>query len=254
MKFAEYSHRYQTVKMERQDGILLLTLHTNDGPLEWGALPHAELPAAFHDVGSDLDNRVIILTGTGDAFSGPRPAAAARQGRSTRDWDRIIREGKALLANLLSIEAPMIGAINGPALRHSELPLLCDIVLASDNATLEDAGHFDSGFVPGDGVNIVYPILLGLNRARYFLLTSQSLSAREALNLGLVNEVLPRERLLERAFEHARRLAGHPDLHLRHTRLVLTEYLKRQLQTYLGHSLALEALANIDRGREQPGQ
>lgn len=254
MKFADYSQRYQTVKMERQDGILLLRLHTNGGPLEWGALSHKELPEALHDVGSDLENRVIILTGSGDAFSGPRPSAAVRQARSTRDWDGIIREGKALLQNLLSIEAPMIGTINGPALRHSELPLLCDIVLAAETATLEDAGHFDSGLVPGDGVNIVYPILLGMNRARYFLLTGQSLSAQEALTLGLVNEVLPRERLLERAFEHAYRLARHPDMHLRHTRLILTEYLKRQLQAYLGHSLSLEALANIDRGHEPMGR
>jgi enoyl-CoA hydratase/carnithine racemase len=249
MKLAEYEKRYQTVKMERQDGILLMTLHTDGNSLTWGALPHRELPDAFRDVGSDLENRVVILTGTGAEFSGPRPAPAARQGRSTEDWDRIMREGKALLENLLAIEVPMISAINGPALRHSEIPLLCDIVLAADTAAFEDAGHFESGLVPGDGVNVVYSILLGVNRARYFLLTSQNLSAREAHSLGLVNEVVPRAQLLSRAFEHAHKLAQHLDMHLRHTRLILTEYLKREIRAYLGHSLALEALANIDRTR-----
>jgi enoyl-CoA hydratase/carnithine racemase len=249
MNFAEYSERYQCVKMQRSDGILQLTLHTEGKALVWGAIPHRELPQVFLDVGSDLENRVIILTGTGDSFSGPRPPVAMRQGRSTSDWDRIMREGKALLTNLLNIEVPMISAINGPAIRHSELPLLCDIVLAAETAVFEDAGHFDSGFAPGDGLNIVYSMLLGLNRARYFLLTSQCLSAREALQLGLINEVLPPAKLLQRAHEHAHNLLRHPDMHLRHTRQILVEPFKRQIATQLPQYLALEALANIDRAR-----
>src|ERR1700691_5481114 len=118
MKLADYATRFQTVRLERQDGILLMTLHTNGAPLAWGAVPHAELPDAFHAVASDPENRVVILTGMGDAFSGPRPDPAVRQGRTAGDWDRIMREGKALLTNLLNIQVPMISAINGPALRH----------------------------------------------------------------------------------------------------------------------------------------
>ena len=83
--------------------------------------------------------------------------------RAPADWDKTYWEGKHLLWNLLDIEVPMISAINGPALRHSELPLLCDIVLASETATFQDSGHFVNGLVPGDGMHIVYPMLLGLN-------------------------------------------------------------------------------------------
>jgi enoyl-CoA hydratase/carnithine racemase len=245
--FAAYAERYDCIRMRREDGVLEMTLHTDGGELVWGAVPHRELPSAFYDIGQDLENRVVILTGTGAAFTGTRPPPAARQGRPVRDWDRIMREGKALLTNLLNIEVPMISAVNGPALRHSELPLLCDIVLASDTACFEDAGHFDSGFVPGDGVNIVYPMLLGTNRARYFLLTSQNIGAEEALRLGLVNEVLAPEKLLARAWEHARGLLRHHDMHLRHTRIALVEPIKRRLQEHLGYSLAIEAIANMDR-------
>jgi enoyl-CoA hydratase/carnithine racemase len=252
-KFDEYYTRYQTVKMERQDGILLMTLHTDGKELRWGSLPHGELPQAFRDVGGDRDNRVVILTGTGSEFSGPRPAPAGRYGRPIKAWDNTVWEGRYLLKNLLDIEVPMIGAVNGPALRHSELPLLCDIVLADETACFEDSGHFQSGLVPGDGVNIVYPLLLGMNRGRYFLFTGQSIGAREAQQLGLVAEVLPKERLMARAWEHARSLAKHPDMHLRNTRLVLTEYMKRQLQEYLGYSLTLEAMANMDRGPPPAG-
>src|SRR5262249_62103212 len=119
--------------------------------------------------------------------------------RSIERIDRIHWEGRPLLMNLLSIEVPVISAINGPAWRHSEIPLLCDIVLAAETARFQDSAHFTSEVVPGDGMHIVYPLLLGMNRGRYFLLTGQTLDAAEAMRLGLVAEVLPRDKLLPRA-------------------------------------------------------
>lgn len=246
--FSEYFERYQTLVMERDaDGILLLRAHTGGGPLRWGALPHEEWPRAFADIAMDRENRVVILTGTGDEFSGPRPSPATRNARPVAEMDRIVFDGRHLLGNLLAIEAPVIAAINGPALRHSEIPLLSDIVLAAEGTTFEDAGHFKSGLVPGDGVNLVYPALMGLNRARYFLLTSQVLTAQQAKDYGLVNEVLPREALLGRARELARQLAAHDDIHLRNTRQVLVLEMKRRLGEYLGNTLLLEAMANLAR-------
>ncbi len=149
--------------------------------------------------------------------------------------------------NLLNIEVPMISAVNGPALRHSELPLLCDIVLAAEEAEFQDSGHFSGGLIPGDGVHIVYPMLLGLNRARYFLLTGQIISAKEAKDYGLVAEVLPREKLLPRAWEIAERLVEYPTLHLRYSRILLTEHLRRRMQELLGYGLALEGLGVMER-------
>jgi hypothetical protein len=62
--FDQYASKYQTIRMERRNGILQMTLHSDGGPLRWGFLPHGELPAAFYDVGSDHENRVVIITGT----------------------------------------------------------------------------------------------------------------------------------------------------------------------------------------------
>ncbi len=70
--FDEYAKKYQTARMERRNGILQVTLHTEGRSLRWGFLPHGELPELFHDIGADRENRVVILTGTGDEFSGPR--------------------------------------------------------------------------------------------------------------------------------------------------------------------------------------
>jgi enoyl-CoA hydratase/carnithine racemase len=146
--------------------------------------------------------------------------------------------------NLLDIDVPMISAINGPALRHSELPLLCDIVLAAEEVEFQDSGHFVNGLIPGDGMHIIYPLLLGINRGRYFLLTGQSLSAQQALELGLVNEVLPRERLVDRAWELAEQLTRQSPLILRYSRVLLTQNLKRQMHDLLGYGLALEGLGS----------
>ena len=242
----QYADNYRHIRMERRDGILQMTFHTDGGPLQWGGGPHEEFPRAFADVGSDPANRVVIITGTGDAFSGPQGTAAGAPKRTPREWDKTYWEGKRLLTNLLDIEVPMISAVNGPALRHSEIPLLCDIVLASETAAFQDSGHFMSGLVPGDGVHIVYPMLLGLNRGRYFLLTGQSIGAQEAQTLGLVNEVLPHGELLPRAWALAGQLAEKSDLVLRYTRVATTQYVKRIMQDILGYGLALEGLGSAD--------
>jgi enoyl-CoA hydratase/carnithine racemase len=105
--------------------------------------------------------------------------------------------------------------------------MMCDIVLASDDASFQDAAHFARGVVPGDGAHTVWPIVMGRNRARYFLLTGQELTAAEALACGAINEVVPKARLLERAWELAEYLALRPPLTLRLTRSILVQEFKR---------------------------
>ena len=245
-QFEEYAHKYTTIRMERHEGILLLTFHTNDGPLQWGLHPHREFPEAFRDIGSDPDNKVVIMTGTGDVWSGPQAQPDQTLRLTPREWDRVYWEGKHLLLNLLDIEVPMISAINGPAMRHAEIPLLCDIVLAAEDTTFQDSAHFPNGMVPGDGMHIVMPLIMGLNRGRYFLLTGQTLTAHEAQEIGLVNEVLSREHLLPRAWVLAEQLVQRPPLVLRYSRVLMTQHVKRLMHDMLGYGLALEGLGVVD--------
>ena len=242
----EYADKYPSIRMERRNGILQMTFHTDDGPLQWGGSPHKEFSQVFVDVGSDFENRIVIMTGTGDTFTGPQGTAATTPKRPPKDCDQTYWEGKRILTSLLDIEVPMISAINGPALRHSEIPLLCDIVLASDTAAFQDSGHFMSGLVPGDGMHIVYPLLLGVNRGRYFLLTGQRIEAQEAQELGLVNEVMPQSELLPRAWELAEQMAKNSDIVLRYTRVAMNLVIKRQIHDLLGYGLALEGLGSAD--------
>ena len=249
-RFESYATKYSCIHMRRENGILEMRFHTDNGPLRWGLVPHGELPDAFADVARDRDNRVVILTGTGDEFSGIRASTGTRslsQGITANAFDRVHWEGRALLMNLLNIEVPVISAINGPAWRHCEIPLLSDIVLAADTAAFQDSAHFMSGMLPGDGMHIVMPLLMGMNRGRYFLLTGQTLSAHEAKDLGLVAEVLPPDQLQARAWELANDLAQKPTLLLRYTRLMFTEYLKKRMQDLLGYGLAMEGLALMEQ-------
>ena len=246
--FDSYKDRYRSIRMRREDGILEIQFHTEGGPLRWSLLAHNEFESAFLEVGRDRGNDVVIMTGTGDEFCGPAIAPGQHPNRKTMTpdtYDPIFWESKQLLPHLLAIEAPVIAAINGPAVRHAEIPLLSDIVLASEDTFFQDTAHFPGGMVPGDGMHIVMPLLMGANRGRYFLLTGQKVGAREAKDMGLVNEVLPRADLLDRARELARTLLLQPKLVRRYTRVALTEDLRARMHGLLAYGLALEGMARI---------
>ena len=241
----DYAEKYRNIRFERRDGILQMALHTDNGPLRWGADPgavHEQLGAAFFDVGRDRENRVMILTGTGDAFCKDRNAAEYTETYNADYWYRISREGRDMLMNLLDIDVPVISAINGPALIHSELPVLADVVLAADTTAFRDT-HMNIGVVPGDGCHSVWNLLLGHSRGHYYLLTSETLSVADAHRFGIVHEVLPSAKLLTRAWEIATQLAAKPINTLRYSRLLFTQPIKEAFQRDLAFGLALEGLS-----------
>jgi enoyl-CoA hydratase/carnithine racemase len=240
-----YAERFTRARLRRVDGVLEITLNDGQGgSLVWDEPAHRELPELFQEVAADCDNRVVILTGAGESFCASQ-ATTGWPAMNAKGWDKIFTEGRRLLANLLSVEVPMIAAINGPATWHAELAVLCDIVLAAEHAYIQDRPHFPSA-VPADGVHTVWPALLGPNRGRYFLLTSEKLDVREAKQLGVVHEVLPAGDLPERAWALARELAAAKPLVLKYTRLALTQQLKRTILDDLPFGLLLEGLAVLD--------
>ncbi len=249
MELHEYQDRFRCVAVTRSaSGVLLVQLRNRGQSLVWGGLPHRELPELFAMIASDRENRVMVLTGSGDEFislgdGGPNPLAEGRI--RPESWEQIMHEGNRLVHQLLEIDVPIICALNGPVVAHSELAVLCDIIIAAEHAYFQDAPHFPGGLVPGDSMQIVWPMLLGPNRGRYFLLTGQQIGAAEALQLGIVGEVLPAAEVLGRAMALAEELAGRNPILLRHTRHVLTRPLKKAMAEDLHLGLALEAVASL---------
>jgi enoyl-CoA hydratase/carnithine racemase len=246
-RFEEYKDRYESLRLERsENGVLEATLHTAGEP-SWvfSNTAHHELGEAFLDIAGDRENRVVILTGTGSRFCADFdysgfPVLNAH-GSDIARWD-----GTRMLTSFLEIEVPVIAAINGPVASHSELPLLADIVIAADHVAFADRTHMMRNTVPGDGVNIVWPLLLGANRGRYFLLTGQEISAQQALDLGVVSELHPLELLMPRARELANQLAGQRDMVLQGARHVLIHTLRTLFREQLYNSMAVEVHAIMD--------
>jgi enoyl-CoA hydratase/carnithine racemase len=241
----DYADSFANVTMTRSDGVLVMRLHTDGASLLWSDAVHTELPRAFRAVASDDDNRVVVLTGTGASFCASAEPDSFRLDPSVPPVaiNRIYQEGKDLLFSLLDIPVPMVAAVNGPTWMHAELPLLCDIVIAAETTTFRDP-HFAGGIVPGDGAHLVWPMLLGETRGRYFLLTNEELEVERAWALGLVHEVVAASDVVTRAMTLATQIALQPPLVVRHTREVLTARVKQAFRDHLPLGLALEGFAN----------
>lgn len=170
-KFVEYKDKYANFHFElSEDGILLMQCHTEGGSLVWDAESHDRMADAFADIAGDRDIRVVIHTGSGNNYNADW-GFLAKGSTSDHDSTTVPRDfkppvefmdergwfGRMLIMNLLEIEVPIIAAVNGPCNIHSEVPLLCDIVIASEDATFQDAPHYRRGMVPGDGQHIAWP-------------------------------------------------------------------------------------------------
>jgi enoyl-CoA hydratase/carnithine racemase len=254
-QFVNYRESFPNARLTRsKTGVLEVALHTDGGTLVFNGRTHEQFVELFHSIGSDPDNRVVILTGSGKAFM----ESISPEGFdffSPMGYDKIYREGRKVLMNILDIEAPLIAAVNGPVRLHSEYILLADIVLATPSTVFQDQPHFDFGIVPGDGVNLLWPEVIGSIRGRYFLLTRQELSAEMAREWGAVNEIVAADRLLGRARDIAEGLARLPALTTRYTRIALTQKLRRIIDEGVGYSLALEGISAAEVARSAaPGR
>lgn len=248
-QFTDYQNRFPNARLTRSEsGVLEVALHTDGGKLVFNGHTHEQFVDLFHAIGEDRENRVVILTGSGDAFMD----AIDPDGFdffSPMGYDKVLREGRKVLSNILDIEVPMIAALNGPVLLHSEYALLADIILATPATVFQDKPHFDFGIVPGDGVNLLWPEVIGSVRGRYFILTRQVLDAETAKDYGAVNEIVPAASLLARAHEIAESLAALPPLTGRYTRIALTQKLRRIIDEGAGYGLALEGISAADVAR-----
>jgi enoyl-CoA hydratase len=152
----------------------------------------------------------------------------------------MMREARQIVEHLLDLEKPVISAVRGYAMGlGATIALLCDIVIAGRQTAFADT-HVTMGIGAGDGGQVIWPLLIGVNRAKYYLMTGDRLAATEALDFGLVNFVVDEEQVLPRALEIADRLAAGPALAISASKVPINRYIKMVSNLVLPLSLALE--------------
>jgi enoyl-CoA hydratase/carnithine racemase len=239
-----YFSKYPTARFERgADGILVMSLHKDGGPLTFTAGDHESLVDAFYDVGRDRDNKVVILTGAGGEFMPDIDFNSFGDVSDPDVWSKVHDEGTQILENIANIRVPMIWALEGRAHVHAEYGLLANVIVAGEDATFNDLPHFAGGIVPGDGVFTLWSHFVGPGRAQAMLLDPRPMTARQAKDLGVVADVVPSGRALARAKEIATSYLAKPEVTRRNTRIHFVQPIKERIVREVGYGLALEGAA-----------
>ena len=247
----DYS-RYQTLHISRRgpevDGVgTVLDIQMRaDGPGGNGKLPtaghegHWELSEIWRDVGRDDSVRVAVLRGSGMGFSGGGDLALVQD--MATDFEvrtRVWKEARDLVYNVINCDKPIVSAMHGPAVGAGLVAgLLADISIAGKSARIVD-GHTRLGVAAGDHAAIVWPLLCGLAKAKYYLMLCDPISGEEAEPIGLVSLAVDDAQLLDKAYEVADRLANGSQSAIRWTKYSLNNWL-RQAGPAFDTSLALE--------------
>lgn len=225
--FADYKERFKDhYKLDRRpDGVVLAQGHTQGGSIQLCVQNHRSLGQLFKAIGGDPENEVMIFTGTGEDFMmDAAPEGFKLEEEDLQHWayEYAYKDGRINVSSLVNdLEIPTIGILNGPGF-HSEIALMCDLTICSEDAIIYDL-HYDIGSVPGDGIHSCFQELLGVKRAAYALLTGEAFDAKKMLELGMVNEVVPKDKLIERAYQ----LADHIMTQPRITRRLTTQIIRR---------------------------
>lgn len=240
---------YRHLLVDMTDGVALVTINRPEVYNATNDALHAELTRIWGDLDRDPRVRVIVVTGAGDrAFSaggdlGDIEARAALPAEERFEAVvRVMKEAEAIVYGMMNCEKIIISAINGVAVGAGlAVALMADISLIAEDARLTD-GHARLGVAAGDHAAIIWPLLCGMAKAKYYLLTCDFIDGREAERIGLVSRCVPRAELMAEAMRIARQLADGPQHALRFTKKALNQWLRLGGITAFDYSLALEML------------
>ncbi|MBW2444452.1 MAG: enoyl-CoA hydratase/isomerase family protein [Deltaproteobacteria bacterium] len=232
---------FQALHIDRLGDVLRVTVdHPTSRLNAVDGLLHGELARLFRELKREDEARAVLLTGRGPAFSAGGDFDWFPSLDDVAKLDHLRRDAKQLIWDLLDVELPIVAALNGPAIGlGASLALLCDTIFMAEGATLADP-HVRVGIVAGDGGTAIWPLVLGPARAKRYLLTGDPVTAVEAERMGLVNGVLPPERLGEEALAFAQKLAAAAPLAVRYTKLSVNKLVKDALNVSFDTSTALE--------------
>jgi enoyl-CoA hydratase len=237
MKYSEFPYFEVTVS----DRVAIATINR---PAQLNACrreDHGQFGRLLRAFADDPEVGAIVVTGAGRAFSVGADVEYVDQ--LLADPSLLIslqREARELFQAHLELDTPVIAALNGPAMGAGLIfALLCDYIVVERQVRFTD-GHVVAGLAAGDGGAVIWPLAIGLTRAKRYLLTSDWITADEAERIGLISEVVEEGMGLDRAREVARRFLSLPQLALRSTKQALNQWLRLGQTTAFDFSLALE--------------
>jgi enoyl-CoA hydratase len=246
MGYEKYS---RSALVEVRNGIATVTFNRPEWLNAIDSRAHYELEELWIDIARDRDIRVVILTGAGRAFcaGGNIKEMIDIHGTPT-GWTtalRAVSSSPRILDNLLNIEQPIIAAVNGDAIGlGATLALFCDIVVMSETAKIGDT-HVRVGLSAGDGGTVIWPMLVGMARAKEFLMRGRLINGTEAERINLVNYAVSADQVMPKATEIADDLNTLPPLAVRYTKRPLNKVVRQQFNLAMDSSIALEMLSML---------
>lgn len=234
---------YRGLEVNREEGgVVVVTIVGRDKVNSLDAQDHAELADVWKHLAEEDEARVIVVTGQGSSFCAGGNAAMEKDAAGNHAAIyRLFKEARDLVFNMIDCELPIISAINGPCAGAGlAVALLADVSIIGEDVALTD-GHTKIGIAAGDHAAMIWPLLCGMARAKYLLLTSNRVSGRYAADVGLVSRAVPREDVLPEALTIARQMAAGPQLALRWTKRSMNSWLRLAGPTFES-SLAMEML------------
>jgi enoyl-CoA hydratase len=230
--------RYQAIAIDkRPNGVVVATLNRPEKLNAVNGTLHRELSTLARDFDADPETRAMVITGAGRAFCA---GGDFSPGGFDDGGGSMFIEGREIVDNLLACDKPVISAVNGYAMGlGATVALLCDVVIAGRSAVFADT-HVKMGIGAGDGGQVIWPFLIGVNRAKFFLMTGDRVTAEEADRLGLVNEVVDDDKLMDTALALAERLAAGPAKAIAASKAALNNYLRTVSAMILPLSLQRE--------------
>jgi len=233
---------FKSIIYEKADGIAKITFNKPDKLNAADIAFLTELLSALEDAERDENVKVVIITGSGRAFSAGMDLSMFKEGVRAYDFSKIMELGHKVTRFIENMSKPVIAAVNGYALGGGcEIALACDLTIAADTASFGQP-EINLAFYPSWGGTQRLTRLIGYKKAKELILLGDRISAEEAYRLGIVNAVVPADKLMEKAMEYAKKLASKSPIALKVAKRLVNSALETNLEAGLRMEVMQSAL------------
>lgn len=240
MNFDDYS----CFKFERKGRVLHMSLNQPDKLNTLAGESHTQLSKVFRDIAEDEESDIVVLTGEGRVFSAGGDIEYMQYlYDNPKEFYRCVREARNIVCSMLECDKIIVAKINGDAIGlGATVAVCCDMIFAADTARFGDP-HNNVGLTTGDGGQIMWPQMMGFARAKHYLLTGEKFSAQDAKDMGMINDVVPKDELDAFVETYVEKLTKLPARSLRWSKTTINTPLRQWAASMMDLGMAYENVA-----------